>query len=112
MPFVNVGMGKGSDDIANTVKYQVSIGKFKMLLIFERNNASTKTLYRNIHLRHPIYQTKLYVHTCNKHAWREGGSLKFHFKLWKRELYYRDSITFCNSSIESFEDNYMLTTYP
>ena len=78
-----------------SVKYQLSICKFKILITSECNNASTKTLYRKIRLRRLIKHTKLYAHTCYKHAWRNGRSLTSSFKLPIWVLYYRDPITAC-----------------
>ena len=48
------------------------------------------------------------MHTCYKHAWREGRSLTSSFKLPIWVLYYRDPITFCTSIIESLEENHSL----
>ena len=53
----------------------------------------------------PKSSHKLYVHTCNEHAWREDTSLTFVIQLSMWVIYYRDPITFCTSIIESFKGN-------
>ena len=58
-----------------SVKYRLSIGKLKMLITSERNNASTKTLYRKNRPRRPIHHIKLYPRTRYKHSGGEDRSL-------------------------------------
>ena len=61
--------------IVRSVKYRLSIGKLKMLITSERNNASTKTLYRKNRPRRPIHHIKLYPRTRYKHLGGEDRSL-------------------------------------
>ena len=70
-----------------SVKYRLSIGKLKMLITSELNNASTKTLYRKNRPRRPIHPTKLYPRTRYKHAWGEDRNLASVFKLSMWVLY-------------------------
>ena len=79
-------------DILYSVKYQLLVQESNRLVSPGQNNASTQTLYQNIHLRRLIQQ---YALTFFRRAQREGRSSMSSFKLLEGVLYYWISIT-CN----------------